>query len=192
MIFLNSRTLLSVVFLLSFNVLQAQAQTPQAPTAGASINIAILDMASIRRNAEVVKSVLSQLQGYRDDFTDKFKKEDAALKAANQELAKKRTLLSPEAFSQERQDFEKKVISMQQMIQSSKQALEIVNEKAMFEVDKVLNSIIEGIAEERGLNLILRRDVTILISRKLDITEDVIKQLNAKLPKVKVEKPVIK
>jgi len=183
--------LLSFVCVLGLFALDATAQTPQPPATGASINIAILDMASIRRKATVIENILTQLKNYREEFSKNIQKEDAGLKAANQELLKKRTLLSPEAFSQEQKNFQEKVVAFQNTMKLSTRALDIVNEKAMFKVDQVLNGIIEGIAEKRGLNLILKREFTVLTSRSLDITEDVINELNAKLPEVKVEKPVI-
>ena len=62
----------------------------------------------------------------------------------------------------------------------------------MVEVEKVLNKIITKIALDRDINIILRRDVTILASRSLEITADVLKELNEILPKVKVKKPVKK
>lgn len=183
---------LSLVVVIGLLGREAHAQNQAAPSKATILNIAVLDLASIRRNATVVKSVLGQLQAYRAEFRTRIQKEDTALKAANQELAKKRTLLSPEAFSQERRKFEQKVVEVQKLVQVSKQALDQVNGKAMLEVDNALNSIIKKIAENRNLSLILRRDVTILTSRSLDITAEVLKELNVILPKVQVEKPVLK
>ena len=62
----------------------------------------------------------------------------------------------------------------------------------MIKVEKVLNQIITKIALDRKINIILRRDVTILATRSLEITGDVLNELNLKLPKVKVKKPVKK
>lgn len=167
---------------------QAQNKTPAVVT----LKIAILDLASIRRNALVVQSVRKQLTAYQDGFRKSIQKEDVALKAANQALAKKRTLLSPEAFAQERRTFEQKVVQVQKLVQSSKIALDQVQAKAMVEVEKELNIIITKIAEARDISLILRRDVTILASRSFEITAAVLEQLDKQMPTVKVEKPVIK
>ncbi len=167
----------------------AQAQNP-TPNDATTLKIALLDLASIRRQSLVVKNISDQILAYRDGFRENIQKEEAALKTANQELAKKRTLLSPEAFAQERRNFEQKVLAVQQLVQKSKRALDQAQAAAMVEVEKVLNKIITGIAEERNLNLILRQDITILASRSLEITGDVLKQLNEQLPTVKVDKPV--
>ena len=75
------------------------------------------------------------------------------------------------------------------MVQQSKQELEQTRSTAMIEVEKVLNKIITKIALDRDINIILRRDVTILASRSLEITSDVLKELNIILPKVKVKSP---
>jgi len=167
---------------------QAQNATPGA----VNLKVAILDLTLIRRQALVVKSVREQLTSYQDGFRQSIQKEDEALKAANQELAKKRTLLSPEAFAQERRTFEQKVVQVQKLVQSSKVALDQVQAKAMVEVEKTLNGIITGIAEQQNITLILRRDVTILASRSFEITAAVLEELDKQMPTVKVEKPVIK
>jgi len=183
--------ILALFLCLIFVSHEVNAQTQNtAPTDEKGIKIALLDLASIRRQSLVVKNIGEQIIAYRDGFRETIQKEEAALKAANQELAKKRTLLSPEAFNQERRGFEQKVLEVQQLVQKSKRALDEAQATAMVEVEKALNKIITKIAEERGLNLILRQDITILASRSLEITADVLKQLNEQLPKVKVQKPV--
>ncbi len=169
------------------------AQSPQpSPNSLSNLNIAVLDLSSIRRNATVVKSVLEQLNTYRTEFRTRIQKEDAALKTANQELAKQRTLLAPEAFSEERRKFEQNVLAFQKLVQTSKQALDQVNANAMLEVDKALNQVIKKIAEQKNLNLVLRSEHTILRSHSLDITPDVLKELNVILPNLQVQKPVLK
>ncbi len=169
----------------------AVAQNTNA-TAVAPLKVAILDLGSIRRQALVVKNVREQLSKYQAGFRESIQKEDAALKAANQELSKKRTLLAPEAFAQERRQFEQKVVATQKLVQASKVALDQVQAKAMVEVEKTLNGIITKIAEKNGINLILRRDVTILASRSFEITGEVLKELDKQMPTVKVDKPVLK
>lgn len=183
------------IVLLAFGlfVSPVYAQTEGAsPNSLSNLNIAVLDLSSIRRNATVIKSVLEQLNTYRTEFRSRIQKEDAALKTANQELNKQRTLLAPEAFSEERRKFEQNVVAFQKLVQSSKQALDQVNANAMLEVDKALNQVIKKIAEQRNLNLVLRSEHTILRSRSLDITPDVLQELNVLLPNLQVQKPVLK
>ena len=185
-------TFITLVISLFFVSAGAHAQTKKTAPMSASLVVAILDLSSIRRESLVVKNVNEQIVVFRNGFRKSIKTEESALKAASQELAKKRNLLTPEEFAKKRREFEQKVVAVQRLVQQSKQALAKSRAKAMVVVEKTLNKIITKIALERDINIILRRDVTILASRSLEITADVLKALNVLLPKVTVKKPVTK
>ena len=165
----------------------SQAQTVDAQNFQA--NIAILDLVSIRREALAVKDIHAQIAEFQKAFRTDVQKEEEALRVANQELAKKRSILAPEAFAEERRKFEQKVVAVQRSVQERKRALDKSQADASVKIEVVLNDIIKGIAEANKLNLVLRREQTILSSRAMEITGQVLEQLNVKLPKVKVEKP---
>jgi len=171
----------------SGHVLAQETKTAPAPSQG--LRIAILDLVAIRRQAAAVQDVNKQMGEFNKGFQDEVKKKEDALRAANQELAKKRAILAPEAFAQERRTFEQKVVDVQRKVQEHKRALGKSRADAMVVVENELNKIIEGIAKENNLHLVLRRDLTILVSRRLDITAEVLKRLNAALPNVKVAAP---
>ncbi len=151
--------------------------------------IAIIDLTVIRSNAIVVKDVHAQIGGFQKTFRADVQKEEEALRVANQELAKKRSILAPEAFAEERRKFEQKVVAVQRSVQERKRILDKSQADAMVKIETMLNTIIKEIAETNNLNLVLRREQTILSSRAMEITGQVLEQLNARLPKVKVEKP---
>jgi len=166
----------------------AQSTTPQ-PVKNFQAAIAILDLNAIRREALVVKDIKTQIESFQKDLRASVKKEEDALRAANQELAKKRSILAPEAFAEERRNFEQKVVSVQRSVQQRKRALDKSQADAMLKVENALNSIIKDIAEANKINLVLRREQTILSSHSMEITRNVLEQLNSKLSKVKVKKP---
>ena len=56
-------------------------------------------------------------------------------------------------------------------------------------VEAVLNKIINQVAKEQSLGLILRKNQTILVATELDITPDVLKRLDTALPSLKVSDP---
>ena len=187
---MNIYIFISLIISLSFVSISSNAQTKQLATQNSGLSVAILDLNSIRRDSLVVKNIREQIETFREVFRKNIQKEEVALKAANQDLAKKRNILTPEGFSKERRKFQQKVVALQRLVQQSKQELEQTRSTAMIKVEKVLNKIITKIALDRDINIILRRDVTILASRSLEITSDVLKELNVVLPKVKVKKPV--
>jgi Skp family chaperone for outer membrane proteins len=186
---MNIYIFISLIISLSFASISSNAQNTQLSSQNSGLSVAILDLNSIRRDSLVVKNIREQIEIFREVFRKNIKKEEVALKAANQDLAKKRNVLTPEGFSKERRKFQQKLVTLQRLVQQSKQELEQTRSTAMIEVEKVLNKIITKIALDRDINIILRRDVTILASRSLEITSDVLKELNIILPKVKVKLP---
>ena len=151
--------------------------------------MAILDLDAIRRQSVAVNDIRTQINNYRKGFQADIQKEEDALRTANQELAKKRTILSPEAFAKERRQFEQKVVEVQKLVQRRKFDLDQAQAQAMVVVEKKLNGIIANVAQARGVSVVLRRNQTILVARSLDITEIVLKQLNDELKKVAVAQP---
>lgn len=159
----------------------AQGQAP--------LNIGILDLAAIRKHSVAIKDIRAQVEKYRKGFQAEIKKEEDALQVANQDLAKKRTLLGPEAFAKERRQFEQKVVGVQKLVRQRKAELDRAFSKAMLIVEDKMNTIMSEVATKRGARVVLRRQHTVLSDRSLDMTQEVLKRLNAELKTVPVKKP---
>ena len=157
-----------------------------AQDAGGKLKIAVINVEAILRNATAVKNIREQIGKYRKTFQEEIQKEEEALRNANQELARQRTLLSSEAFTGKRRDFEQQVSQVQKMVQERKLNLDKAQGEAMGKVQDSLSKIITKLSEEQGISLILRRDQTVLAVKSLEITDVILKQLNMVLPKVKV------
>ncbi len=168
--------------------LLAQSSSPK-PVQNFEATVAILNLIKIRREALVVKDIHVQISEFQKTFRASVQKEEESLRVGNQELAKKRSILAPEAFAEERRNFEQKVVAVQRSVQERKRALDQSRAGAMAKVETMLNSIIQEIAEANSLNLVLRREQTVLSSRAMEITDQVLELINIRLPKVKVEKP---
>ena len=163
----------------------AQTKTGQNETA----NIAVLNLEAIRRNAKVVKNIREQVQNYRELFEAEIKKEEDALRNANQELARQRSILSPEAFVEERRKFEQRVVTIQRLVQQRKAELDQVQVKSMAQVETKLNEIVTQLAKDYNLSLVLRGSQTILAAQQLNITVKVLQILDTQMPSIVVPKP---
>jgi len=153
------------------------------------LNLAVIDIEAIRRNALVVKDVRDQVAKYRNAFQTDIKKEEEALRTANQELARQRTILSPDAFAQKRRQFEKRLADVQRLVQKRKRDLSTVRTEAMRKVQRVLAKIVTTLAKERKINLVVNRDAVVYRTDDLDFTKVVLERLDKKMPKLKVSKP---
>ena len=161
----------------------------QATDAVATLPIAIVDMKAVRQKSSAMESVREQISKYRSGFQSQIQQEEDQLRAANQELARQRSILSADAFAQERENFKTRLAEVQRLVQKRRQELDQLRDAAMVDVQSTLNRVIADIANERGIVLVLRRDQTILVALPLDITDEVVEKLNKKIPNVVVPPP---
>ena len=185
---IRSFLILAISLFLCFSPAMAQT-TGQAVAPEYGINIAVLDLETIRRKASVVKDIRAQITVFRKGFQADVEREEKALREANQELAKKRTILTPESFAEERRKFEQRVVEVQRIVQQRKQSLAKVRGDAMVQVEGKLNIIITDLAKKLGIVLVLNRSQTIMADRSLEITQDVLAELDKVMPKLQVTAP---
>ncbi|MFB3134470.1 MAG: OmpH family outer membrane protein [Rhodospirillales bacterium] len=168
----------------------AAAQQPEADKDVITLlNMAVIDTAVIRVNSKAFKDIRAQITKYHKAIRADIQKEEEELRGANEELARKRAILAPETFAEERRQFEERLVQVQRTIQKRKKDLERVAAEAVKKVEAVLNKIITDVAKEQSLGLILRKNQTVLVAKELDITPYVLKRLDTALPALKVSDP---
>lgn len=168
-----------------FAATPAPGRAQEAPT----VRLAILDVGRALRDASAVKGIRSQLTTYMDAYRADTQKEEQSLRGAQEELGRKRTILSPEAFAAERTKLEKRLADAQAKVQDRRQSLERVHAEAMQKVQDVLANIVTAVASERNLTLILRKDQTVFAASSYEITDEVLKRLDKQMPSVKIGNP---
>ncbi len=182
-------TLCALVILASMTG-PAAAQQPDADKDVITLlNMAVIDTQVIRRNSMAFKDIGAQIAKYRKAIQADIQKDEEALRSANEELARKRAILAPETFAEERRQFEERLLQVQRTVQKRKKGLERVGFEALKKVEAVLNKIITEVAKEQSLGLILRKNQTVLVAKELDITPHVLKRLDTALPALKVSDP---
>jgi len=154
-----------------------------------TVRLGILDVGQALQNAAAVKGIRSQLGSYMDAYRSDTQKEEQSLRSTQDELARKRTVLSAEAFATERQKLEKRLADAQAKVQDRRQSLERVHAEAMQKVQDVLAKIVTSIADEKKLTVILRKDQTVYAAAAYEITDEVLKRLDKQLPSVKIGNP---
>ena len=157
-----------------------------APPAYAQTNIAVVDIQSLLRDSKAAKNIRSQLEDMRGDYQKEFSKYEKELKDAEQELVKQRSVLSPEAFADRREDFEQQLVDTQKLVQKRKRALDSAFNKALGKLrDEILN-IVADVAEKENYDLVMSKQNVVLGKKRIDMTEQVLSRLNKKIKKIKV------
>ncbi len=177
-----------LAFTLTVQPVMAQEKGAKAKkkSQGGYVNIAVIDIDAIRLRAKVVKNIREQIKKYQSSFRDAIQKEEGKLRKANQELERKRTIMSPEAFGEERKKFEENFLNVQRMVQIRKRKLDQAQVNAMRKVEKKLSAIVTSLAKENNLSLIFRRNQMVLSAPMFSITKNVLTQIDKEMPTLKV------
>ena len=153
------------------------------------IPVAIIDVQVILVDSKAVKNIRKQITKFGTQFEKEIEKERNEIRTANQELARQRTILSPEAFAEKRRKFEQRVVKVQRLVQQRQRELDKSRNEAMTVLNKAYTEIVWKIANELNLAVVLRKNQTAYAIPSLEITRKVLTRLDEKLPTVKVSKP---
>ena len=111
------------------------------------------------------------------------------MREADRELARQRSILSPEAYAKKRGELEQRVASLQREARNRKRGLDKIFARGMTKVQAELAGVAKEIAEERGLDLILSKATVVLVKAKFELTQEAVRRLNERLPDLPVAQP---
>ncbi len=168
------------------------ATFPIAPVAQEipTAKVAILDVQRILRESSATVSIKDQIKRQSQIYQDEIAKQEKELRAAAEELAGQRAILSAEAFARKQGEFKSRGAAVENGVRTRMRELDQARNTAIKEVERTLDRVVSEIAEQRGLNLILSRvrarSVVLYAHTDLNITDEVLRRLNERLPSVKV------
>ena len=102
----------------------------------------------------------------------------------DQALVRQRAVLSAETFVAKRMELQEQANRLQQEFVSHQKEMEELFGRGIGQVRKALAEVVKEIADERGISLILLKATIVLANRELDITEEVLRHLDERLPSV--------
>lgn len=152
--------------------------------------IALINYSSILQNSKAGKSVNDQVVKQREAYLAEIKKMQTSLEQEAKELEQQQSVLAQDVFEGKVQEFRRKQLQAKQTENSYRRALDQMQAKGLRAIEEELDKILQAIAEQRGVDIVMKAGTPnslILKARKeLFITDDVIKQLDQKLPKVTI------
>ncbi len=187
--------LLSATTVLSSSFAQTPAAAPAAPAAVAGPplvppTVAVVDMQRVLRDSAAGRSIESQLESESRKFRDQVTQLQDQIKTGENDLRRQRAVMAEAAFNEQAQALERKRAEAQRTVQDRQEALQKGQGDAVNVVADNMKDIVQQIAVERHLGMVLSKQVVISFSDKnMDITDDVVQRLNTKLPTVAVTIP---
>ena len=159
---------------------------------GANLRIAVIRMDAIQADANVLKNLREQKEKYENELRDDLTAQQKKLEKEKTEIEKSQDVLSQEALQRRVVDYQNKVTKLQRDLTERAQSIEASYQKALNEIQtKHLDPIIEGVIDKKNLSLVIDGRMARMgaNSDDLDITNEVVKALDKKVSKVKMETP---
>lgn len=175
--------------LVAAGTLVGTLHTGAAADAAPPASIVIIDTQKIQRDSLAGKDIVNQFDAIRTDVQTEIQKEEEKLRAEEDELKRQRDILSPDAFEAKRQAFEQKVADVQRKVQEKNNQLRAALDKANGELQRAIMPILNKVLENKNATLMIDKSQVVVMapSKGLDVTTDVIEQLDRVLPGIKVD-----
>ena len=173
-------------------VAEAIEEVSDVAANGSQLRIAVIRMDAIQTDANVLKDLRKQKEIFESKLRDDLTAQQKKLEKEKTEIEKSQDVLAPEALQRRVVDYQNKVAKLQRDLTERAQSVEMSYQKALNEIQtKHLDPIIEGIIDKKKLSLVIdgRMARTGANTENLDITSEVVKSLDKKVSKVKMETP---
>jgi Skp family chaperone for outer membrane proteins len=150
------------------------------------VSVAVLDLPIILRDSTAAQAVRTQIEAQRGRFQQELAAQEQALQAEGQQLEAQRATMTAEQIQAKQQEIGQKVQQLRQQSELRRQQLEDAFNQAMGQVRESVIQILTEIAQARGFTLVLNKSTVLLSATEYDITNEVLSQLNQRLPSVQV------
>ena len=179
---------------------QAPARPAAAPASPAAeiplpakgTNVVVIDADVIQQDALAFVALRTQYDRQRAAMTAEVAKVENDLRNADQDLGRQRTVLSPDAFGDRQRALQKRFADAQQDVQNRRRDLEQAFATANNKVINEMLIVVRDLAQENDFKLVFAKSQIVTLDPKLEITGEVLKRLNKKVPNVTVAVPPAK
>jgi len=175
---------------------QTDPSTPAAKKSMEVKRIALVDIGGVLRAADANNRVRELLDGQRAKFQEEFGAIEVDLQQSERDLLAKRELMAKDEYDKLVTEFQARVSSVQKEIQYKRQSIDNAYQKALSNIRRLAMEVITKIASEREIDLVLKRDVSVIFLPHLNISDEVLTRLNERTKNARIEveitKPVAK
>lgn len=149
--------------------------------------IGLVNGARILKESKAAVAMGTQVQAKQKSFQAEVDAKEKELLAEDQGLAKQRDKMDKDAFEKKVTAFREKAAGVQRQVQEKKASLDKAIAASVEEIRKNLIEVASAVATEKKLSLILSTDQVLYGQPSMDVTNDVLTRLDAKLPTVTVK-----
>ncbi|HWA78674.1 MAG TPA: OmpH family outer membrane protein [Acetobacteraceae bacterium] len=158
---------------------------PKAPPPPAAV-MGVLSVPDVYRQSTAVQQIEKIINARRLALNNDAIKEQAAWRQMQDSLSHDRAKLTPDQIRAREAALQDRITKAQKEFSQRNQQIQEAAQVAIAEVNRMLIAVIREVAESHGMNLVLHREQVALNMNAFDITDEVAKNLNLRLPSVTV------
>ncbi len=140
--------------------------------------IVVLDMQKALANSEAGKKAQQVMEKKVKELQEKFKADEDALVALQQEIEKKSSVWSEEKKQDKGIEFQKKRRDLRVKQDDANLELKALQEKQLGPILQEMEEVVSKVAKEKGYKVVLPRAAVVHVDESIDITDEVTKALN--------------
>jgi outer membrane protein len=185
---LLARTILVAgVFLLGASGFEAAVAA--APTSGAApiARVLMVDLRRVMATSKAGQDIARQVADLKKKAQADLSSEGQGLQREKAALEQQAAILAPDVKARKARDFEARVAAFQKKLQQRGGLIQGGVIKAQQQIEQALGPILQGIMQERRATVLLDRSAVLLAPNAIDVTADVVRRMDTRLPAVTVE-----
>lgn len=169
-------------------VVMAASGTALAQSAQ-SANVIVVDSTQIVRTSLAGQDLARQAENQNAELQAERARLEQEFRTEEQDLVRQQGILSPEAFEERRRTVAQRISSSQNELQDKARRFQIGLQRAEAELQRQLNPIYQELMRKHGANLVLDRRSIIMSGPGMDVTTEVVDELDQALPSIRLEIP---
>lgn len=188
---LRGRLVAAVLAFASLSFSVAASEPPRAASGLAAPVVIVVDLNRVQRDTLAGKQIAAQRDKYQRSFSSEFETTRKQLQQTEQELARQRSALAPEAFQDKARALNEEVAVFQRRFQGAARALDKATAQASNELQKAAINVTSEVASEMGAGLVMHKQHVFLHDERMDVTNIIIERINKRVPSVTFPEPEI-
>ncbi len=140
--------------------------------------IVYLNLDYIFQNSKPGKLILEELNKNKKENIEKFKTKENELRDAEQDIIKKKNIISKEEFDAKARSLNEEMKEYNKMREKAFLEFEENKKKKLNEFLAKITPLIEKFVKENSINIVLNQKNLFIASKKFDITDNIIKIVN--------------
>lgn len=148
--------------------------------------IAVVNYVKLESESKVSKDITDQIKARQAKLQEEVQAIQATVQKRVEDLEKSSSVLTTKALDQKREALQKELMKMDEDLKKKAQKLEDIKNETLTKVSETVKEITMNIAKEKKYDAVLSDAGVVYADPGLDITDQVLKELDKKLPKVRI------